>query len=395
MSDDEELYPAPNEEFAADQPVSRLPGDDATPTSGTALCLSGGGYRAMLFHVGVLWRLNDAGMLPDLDRVSSVSGGSITAAVLGLGWDSLDFDDDGVAREFGERVVDPVRRMAGTGIDVSAVLTGLGLPFVSISDRVIKAYKRHLFGKATLQDLPDRPRFVINATNLESGVLMRFSKPYLADYRVGQVRDPDLPLAVAVAASSAFPPVLSPCTVDLEHEDWVTLPGNDLTGPQFRGEIRLSDGGVYDNLGLQTAWNRCRTLLVSDAGGHLGADPSPATDWARHMARVLFVIDNQVRSLRKRQVIDAYRSGQRDGCYLGIRSSVADYHLDGAMPADPAVTMALAATPTRLDDLPDERQEMLINWGYVMTDTGVRKHVRPGLDAGSLPYPDHPLVGHA
>ena len=54
-----------------------------------ALCLSGGGYRAMLFHVGALWRLNEVGYLSKLSRVSSVSGGSITAGVLactGLSW---------------------------------------------------------------------------------------------------------------------------------------------------------------------------------------------------------------------------------------------------------------------------------------------------------------------
>lgn len=213
MRDDDELYPAAAEEFATDQPVSRLPGDDASPTAGTALCLSGGGYRAMLFHLGVLWRLNQAGMLPELDRISSVSGGSITAGVLALHWDDLDFDGTGVAQGFESQLVEPIRRMAGVGVDVAAILTGLGLPFTSISDRVVKAYRKHLFGKATLQDLPDRPRFIINATNLESGVLMRFGKPYLADYRVGQVLNPDLPLAVAVAASSAFPPVLSPCTI--------------------------------------------------------------------------------------------------------------------------------------------------------------------------------------
>ncbi|WP_345205101.1 hypothetical protein [Fodinibacter luteus] len=172
----------------------------------------------------------------------------------------------------------------------------------------------------------------------------------------------------------------------------MTQPGNDLTGPQFRGQVRLSDGGVYDNMGLQTAWNRCRTILVADAGGHMGADPTPATDWARHMARVLHVIDNQVRSLRKRQVVDAFRSGQRDGCYVGIRSEVADYGLADPMPADPAVTLPLAATPTRLDDLPAQRQEMLVNWGYVITDTGVRRHVRPDLPPGTLPYPARPLV---
>ena len=58
--------------------------DPGRPQPGTALCLSGGGYRAMVFHLGALWRLNELGYLPRLDRISSVSGGSITAGVLGL-----------------------------------------------------------------------------------------------------------------------------------------------------------------------------------------------------------------------------------------------------------------------------------------------------------------------
>ena len=60
------------------QPVRFLKTDDrlAHPTPGVALCLSGGGYRAMLFHLGALWRLNDAGLLRGLVRISSVSGGS-------------------------------------------------------------------------------------------------------------------------------------------------------------------------------------------------------------------------------------------------------------------------------------------------------------------------------
>ena len=44
-----------------------------------ALCLSGGGYRAMIYHVGVLMRLNELGLLPRLREIASVSGGSITA----------------------------------------------------------------------------------------------------------------------------------------------------------------------------------------------------------------------------------------------------------------------------------------------------------------------------
>ncbi len=50
---------------------------------GAALCLSGGGYRAMVFHLGALIRLNEVGLLSQLKRVSSASGGSITAGVLG------------------------------------------------------------------------------------------------------------------------------------------------------------------------------------------------------------------------------------------------------------------------------------------------------------------------
>jgi NTE family protein len=397
MTDDSNgLLPSPPDEpdeVVANEPVPSTPGASrAAPTTGTALCLSGGGYRAMVFHIGVLWRLNEAGLLPELDRVSSVSGGSITAGVLGLRWNRLDFDDNGVARAFGSQLVGPLRRFARVGVDTSAVLTGLGLPFVSVADRVARAYRKHLFDNATLQDLTDNPRFVINATNVASGVLLRFSKPYLADYRVGQVKDPEVSLAVAVAASSAFPPVLSPCTLDLRRADWVDQEGNDLTTKEFRGRIQLSDGGVYDNLGLQTAWNGHRTLLVSDAGGRIGADPNPARDWARHSTRVLQVVDSQVRALRKRQLIDAYLTGTRDGSYLGIRSEVAAYGLADPMQADPTVTRRLAAIPTRLTRMSDELQEQLINWGYVITDTGLRRHVRPGLPKGRLPYPARPLA---
>ena len=78
----------------AEQQLALSPVDDdgfSRPRPGVALCLSGGGYRAMVFHLGVLWRLNELGYLARLDRISSVSGGSITAGLLGLRWGRLDF----------------------------------------------------------------------------------------------------------------------------------------------------------------------------------------------------------------------------------------------------------------------------------------------------------------
>jgi NTE family protein len=73
-------------------PVRPIPTDDGSgPYPGIALCLSGGGYRAMLFHLGAIWRLNEVAYLSKLSRISSVSGGSITAGLLGYRWSRLEF----------------------------------------------------------------------------------------------------------------------------------------------------------------------------------------------------------------------------------------------------------------------------------------------------------------
>ena len=62
-------------------PVRLIPADELAggPRPGIGVCFSGGGYRAMIFHLGALWRLYEAGLLRTVDRISSVSGGSITA----------------------------------------------------------------------------------------------------------------------------------------------------------------------------------------------------------------------------------------------------------------------------------------------------------------------------
>src|SRR5688572_27160500 len=119
----------------------------------------------------------------------------------------------------------------------------------------------------------------------------------MGDWRVGLVRDNEaqrrFPLARAVAASSAFPPVLSPLTItDIDPSDFdpaTTLPparGGFFESP-YNDTIVLSDGGVYDNLGLETAWKNYRTVLVSDGGMKMGGDPDPKGDWAQHAMRVL------------------------------------------------------------------------------------------------------------
>jgi len=359
----------------------------AKPKPGTALCLSGGGYRAMLFHVGVIWRLYEANLLKDVRRISSVSGGSITAGVLALQWSRLSFEPSRLKTDFLPMVVAPIRGLAEETIDAEAIIWGVALPG-RVSDRVAEAYDEHLFKGATLQDLPDAPRFVINATNVQSGVLWRFMKPYMRDYRVGEVRSPKIPLAQAVAASSAFPPVLSPFEMRLDPNAFTPNSGHDLQRKPYTTRVILTDGGVYDNLGLETAWKRYETILVSDGGGKLAPEAEPKSDWARHSFRVLNLIDNQVRSLRKRQLIDSYKSDARQGAYWGIRTDIGDYQLADPLPCPHEHTMELAETPTRLKRLDASLQKRLINWGYAVCDAAVRKHVDPSAARPSdFPYP--------
>jgi len=133
---------------------------------------------------------------------------------------------------------------------------------------LVSRYKR-LFGEATLQELPadnEGPRFTIYATSLQTGASVRFSRPYIAEYHLGLIYEPKIQLAFAVAASSAFPPVFCPATLRLEPGLWQKAEGADLfEDVKLRSRMKLGDGGIYDNLGLERIWDRYTTALVSDA----------------------------------------------------------------------------------------------------------------------------------
>ncbi|MCW5802585.1 MAG: patatin-like phospholipase family protein [Deltaproteobacteria bacterium] len=368
-------------------PVSSLAHDledQASPPAGLGLCLSGGGYRAMLFHVGCLWRLNELGYLPRLSRVSSVSGGSIAAGRLGLVWSKLDFDTTtGVGRAFEAQVARPLRELAGHTIDLTSIVLGAALPKITAADLIERAYKKYLFGDATVADLPSRPDtpcFVINAASVQTGALFRFTQAYVADWRIGLNRHAPraIPLARAVAASAAFPPLLSPVVLELDAGDFESSAGADLPREPLRRRAVLTDGGNYDNLGLETAYKRCQTILVSDAVGGIPVDDTPHGDWIRHGIRAIELLLNQSVSVRKRQLIAAFKAKQRSGAYWSIRSELTNYGVADALPFDRALAGKLAALPTRLEALGEEDANGLINWGYVIADAALRTHVEPG-----------------
>jgi NTE family protein len=211
----------------------------------------------------------------------------------------------------------------------------------------------------------------------------------MGDYLVGRVMNPEIRLATAVAASSAFPPVLSPLKLDLDPSDFAADPSETapvLGRPEFRDQVLLTDGGVYDNLGLETAWKRYRTVLISDGGGKMPPDAEPATDWARHALRINDIIDNQVRSLRKRLAIAAFVRGERTGAYWGIRTAISDYGIENAFAVPHEESLALANLKTRLKAVADDVQEKLISWGFAVCDAALRRHYDPALPRPRLPY---------
>jgi len=380
-------------------------------TKSTALALSGGGFRATLFHLGSLWRLNELGWLKHLAEVTSVSGGSIIAGYLGFHWKHIAFDADGVATNFADEIVQPLRDFCSHSIELESIVAGLARP-----------YRRGLFGRATLQDLPsdeEGPRFTIYATSLQTGVSVRFSQPYIAEYHLGKVELPSIQLATAVAASCAFPLFMSPVTLRFNPRDWKDWKkgekdpsdwgeweegekGNrlmDLPGKKrLRSTMRLDDGGVYDNLGLERIWDRYTTVLVSDAGAPLSV--GEVSLWSRligslRVKRPIDIITEQTRRLRRRWLVKDLQESRMQGAYWGIATHISNYKYGlkkkGCAPPiinDSKTTRSLCRIRTRLNRFSTKEQEQLINWGYALTDAAMRCYVLgKGAKPGRLPYP--------
>ena len=368
------------------------------------LALSGGGFRATLFHVGSLVRLNDAGLLAKVGEVTSVSGGSIIAAHLALQWKSLQFDQNQVALNFDEEVVLPIRDFCSRTIDVGAILGGILSPIRHPSNLLMGNYRKHLYGEKTLQDLPapgEGPRFTIYATSLQTGASVRLTRDNLGEWHLGNYADPDVSIATAVAASSAFPPPLCPVKLELDASHWSRTDISDLHDDSYlKSTMLLGDGGIYDNMGLERLMRHCDEILVSDAGAPFGINRKFKAGRISQVARTkraLDIMGNQVRALRVRQLIHSFESKQKRGAYWGIGTRIGEYPLadlglSPALAADSDVTRSIGDTRTRLNKFSPKEQGQLINWGYALTDAALRSRYNNAIVAAAgLPVDSIPI----
>lgn len=216
------------------------------------MALSGGGSRAANFSAAVMWELDQLGILERVQYVSSVSGGSLPAAYYALfkrepqRWNEPTLKRL-MAKNFeclGWRaLLNPLRwpLFLGTSYDRTSVLA--------------EVFDAHLFQHRTFSQLPqDAPVLLLNATDYVRGERFVFSNESFETLGsdLGQ-----LPIAVGVMASAAYPGLLRAVTLKDFHPRGAPRP-RDLLQPEGLARLadtpylHLIDGGVIDNLGLDS-----------------------------------------------------------------------------------------------------------------------------------------------
>jgi NTE family protein len=341
--------------------------------AGTALCLSGGGYRATLFHLGALTRLNELGILARVDTITSVSGGSILVGFLASRIEH--WPKAGPIDRWDELVVQPARRLTARNIRTLWFFR-LALPWRGPASTLAvrsleRTYKRHI-SAMQLADMHAHPKYALCATDLAFGQNWISSRTNVGDYEAGWRSPPRWPLARAIAASSCFPPIFGPMPIGIGPEELTDGDDDGHDHDDLVRGLRLSDGGLYDNLGLEPVWKTHRTLLVSDGGGTFRF--SGDEGFPRRIARYIQVVEAQAVSLRKRWLIGGLLTGALKGTYWGIGSSPQSYNPAAPGYSKQVANEGIARIRTDLDAFTELEQGVLENHGYLIADAAIKEH---------------------
>ena len=351
-------------------------------------------------------------MLQQTTRLSSVSGGSILAGflahrMLDHGATRLDFDD------WERQVSAPFRRVVSRDIRTGLFVRHLAWNWIWPAPRAAgleRAFRKRL-GVRRLVELPSPDNgveFIFLATNIEQGTPFRFTAG-----KVGSHKTPEtMTISEAVAASACFPPIFGPIKVE---KDGKTL-------------AHLTDGGVYDNTGMEPVWNTNKVVLVSDAGTPF--DFKVPRWFGSRIMRYVDIGRNQVGALRRRAIIRRLHRGYRtvrvdgepspcaladeDDCYMRDKritdkptgafwrlASRKSNFCEDCSPEFASYVKALEADwygypeelqlshigeiRTDLDAFTDAESRILENHGYFMADLAIRRHA-PHLDVTNAEF---------
>ena len=341
-----------------------LPSASATVRLGTqperprnvGIALSGGGSRAIAFHLGCLRALHDLDLLGRVQILSSVSGGSIIAAMYAYSSDSFSgFDTSvrdllsrGLQCDILREMVRPqsiwkflqnhfvagvsflfrvILRLLRVSVQLSATThnnpSRLRCTF-NRTEALRNVLAKSLFGDTHVHEVSRSPlQTVISATELRTGSAFRFGSQQSGCWRYGTIPIEDALVADAVAASAAYPAFLPA----LERQYHFTKNGRTTNLSQ----VLLTDGGVFDNLGV-SPMEPGRTPLVStnvfcpdyiiccDAGAGLFDDDRYPLYWPSRMYRSLLTVYRKVQDSTRKRLHELANAGEIRGfalCYLG------------------------------------------------------------------------------
>lgn len=379
------------------------------------LALSGGGSRAIAFHLGCLRALEEIGVMDKVAVLSTVSGGSVIGAIYASHRGAFPAFEEKIRALLSQGLVRPSVRKACTtmeGIKAMACwvllllvnsgalalswlirLVGFVLPariprswnlhglkapirrFASRTTILRRVFNEDVFGGVRLCDLPTSgPLLIVNAADLRTGSAFYFSSKESGSWRLGRLASSDVTLAHAVTASAAFP-LLLPAVDEY-------LPFNKRDGSHRVERVNLTDGGVYDNLGLAPLWpdrdpsislnvSGVDAIICCRAGYGLRFDPPTQTFLGRLQSAFACVHDRAQNSGMKR-LFDLHDAGK-------LRHVLLPYlgQDDGRLrfPPDDLVARADALDyPTDFAAMPGEWIEKLSRRGEQLTRALIAEH---------------------
>lgn len=389
--------------------------DPLSPEATIGLALSGGGSRAIAFHLGCLRALHELGILPKVKVISTVSGGSVIGALYAAA--------DGSFPEFEAKVRSMLERgLAGPTVKTAfltiegakallcAAVTGsvnlifhalswtlwtIGLiaphrhrqrfriahwhppvrRFASRTTILRRAIHDELFPGIRVRDLKNRdPLLVIIAAELRTGSAFYFSARESGSWRLGRLALADFTLAHAVTASAAYP-MLLPAFDE-------RLPFDRRDGSRRVERVCLTDGGVYDNLGLAPLWpdrepsvslnvEPIDTIICCRAGYGLRHDPPTQFMLARIKSAFSSIHDRAQNAATKR-LFDLRAAGSLTAVimpYLGQDDSRLRFR-----PRDLVTRENAYAYPTDFSAMSVEWVERLSRRGEQLTRALVAEH---------------------
>jgi predicted acylesterase/phospholipase RssA len=387
-----------------------LPAPPPAPPRDVGLALSGGGSRAIAFHLGCLRALHDRGVLDRVAVVSGVSGGSVMSALWAYSVDDFESFDARVCDLLRRGLLVPIARRAllspRAPQGLASRLAASGASALSRAPHRLFNLGRRVTGRArhelppppvrravsrtdafadvladrVLGDLRmDAPRrggrdVVINACDLATGSAFRFGSRESGTWQHGALVGNSVPLATAVAASAAYPLVLP--ALDRE---WLFERRN---GEQHRERVVLTDGGVFDNLGTTCLLPRrdaaystnvfdVAYIVTCDAGRGL-LERSTPIGWPSRVARSFEATFRKAQDGQRARLHEFAVGGELRGFvmpYLG--------QLDRSLPWRPAELTpreAVADYPTDFAAMGQDALDLLAGRGEQLTRLLIEAH---------------------